>query len=175
MKRLDFIFEKVLKASLILLLLMIFSSFIKIDNTVFANPGGGNNKPPKIVLSSNEINWTIEEPNKIEDQYSESITWELVNDPGDLSIMFSSIGSDEGTYNLASDDKDYKDFFEYIVSNENKDDIYFFSPGEENIEVTSYVEGKIKLRYISEIAEDRWPELNAGDYHDVVEITIYSD
>ena len=133
------------------------------------------NEVQKINLSSNEINWTIEEPNKAENQYSQAVTWELVNDPGGITIQFSSIGSEEGTYNLANDDEDYKDFFEYIVSNENSDVTYTFTPGEKDIEVSSYTEGKVKLKYRGDIAKDRWTELNAGDYHDVVEIIISSE
>ncbi len=129
---------------------------------------------PEIVLDGNEISWEIAEPARKDDQYSEAVAWEIINDTENLMIQFSSIGGEkEGNRNLADPDQDYKNFFEYIIyqgeNHETSDKT--FSPGEYK-QVSSYTQGKIRLCYKGDIAKNRWIELEAGKYHDIVEITI---
>mgnify|MGYP006284463905 CR=1 FL=1 len=129
---------------------------------------------PEIDLNKNTIDWTIEKPNKDEAQYSESVEWEILNTSNydNLNITFSSEGINNDNKRDLTKDK-YKRFFQYIITENDNENTITFDPGNEiTLSADSNQIGNLKLKYSNDIDDGNWTDLGAGEYEDVVTITI---
>ncbi|MFW5985363.1 MAG: hypothetical protein ACOCQ1_03685 [Halanaerobiaceae bacterium] len=129
--------------------------------------------------SSNNESWSDfdfsqEEPLIVDvknplNNYSESIEWELTTNYPQTSISFASIGYDGEDYKSLTE-PNINEFVRYIIGfNDLTEE---FGPGGSLSNISGYYNGTFTIEYDPELADKLWCANEAGQYRDIIQVTI---
>lgn len=114
---------------------------------------------------------TVEVPNP-KKQYLKSLEWKLLTNYPNAVLSFSSIGYDGDDYNCLTDSYIYE-FISYTIRDFNTF-IETFRPGG-FVENISFHNGTFEMKYDPNLSDKLWCANEAGQYRDIILVTISAD